>query len=59
MIIFGDGFYNFLDGLSIGVVFTDSIFVGMSISLVVICEELFYELGNILVRFFSKFISKF
>lgn len=46
MIIFGDGLHNFLDGLSIGAAFTDSIFAGMSISLAVICEELPHELGD-------------
>lgn len=59
MIIFGDGLHNFLDGLSIGAAFTDSIFAGMSISLAVICEELPHELGNIPVRFLPKLISKF
>ncbi|XP_078333972.1 metal cation symporter ZIP8-like isoform X2 [Crassostrea virginica] len=46
MIIFGDGLHNFLDGLSIGAAFTDSIFAGMSISLAVVCEELPHELGD-------------
>ncbi|XP_062567238.1 metal cation symporter ZIP8-like isoform X2 [Saccostrea cucullata] len=46
MIIFGDALHNFLDGLSIGAAFTDSIFAGMSISLAVICEELPHELGD-------------
>mgnify|MGYP005955240509 CR=1 FL=1 len=57
MIIFGDGLHNFLDGLSIGAAFTDSIFAGMSISLAVICEELPHELGNLQVRFLPKLIS--
>lgn len=46
MIIFGDGIHNFIDGLSIGAAFTDSILAGISISLAVICEELPHELGD-------------
>lgn len=57
MIIFGDGLHNFLDGLSIGAAFTDSIFAGMSISLAVICEELPHELGNVPDRFSSEILK--
>ena len=46
MIIFGDGLHNFIDGLSIGAAFTDSILKGISICLAVICEEFPHELGN-------------
>ncbi|KAK3103100.1 hypothetical protein FSP39_016428 [Pinctada imbricata] len=46
MIIFGDGLHNFIDGLSIGAAFTESIFAGISISVAVICEELPHELGD-------------
>ena len=45
MIIFGDGFHNFIDGLSLGAAFNESIPTGMSISLAVMCEELPHELG--------------
>lgn len=45
MIIFGDGFHNFIDGLSLGAAFNESIPTGMSISLAVLCEELPHELG--------------
>ena len=47
MIIFGDGFHNFIDGLSLGAAFNESITTGMSISVAVICEELPHELGLI------------
>ena len=50
MIIFGDGLHNFIDGLSIGAAFTESIFKGISICLAVICEEFPHELGY----YFSK-----
>ena len=46
MIIFGDGFHNFLDGLSIGAAFSENILTGISISLAVLCEELPHELGK-------------
>nr|KAG5694174.1 hypothetical protein BaRGS_016020 [Batillaria attramentaria] len=46
MIIFGDGLHNFIDGLSIGAAFTDSILVGISVSVAVMCEELPHELGD-------------
>ncbi|KAK7479811.1 hypothetical protein BaRGS_00028991 [Batillaria attramentaria] len=46
MVIFGDGLHNFIDGLSIGAAFTDSILVGVSVSVAVMCEELPHELGD-------------
>lgn len=46
MIIFGDGLHNFIDGLSIGAAFTESIFKGISICLAVMCEEFPHELGD-------------
>ena len=46
MIIFGDGLHNFIDGLSIGAAFTESVLKGVSISLAVICEEFPHELGK-------------
>lgn len=49
MIIFGDGFHNFIDGLSLGAAFNESIPTGMSISLAVLCEELPHELGDFAV----------
>lgn len=59
MIIFGDGLHNFLDGLSIGAAFTDSIFAGMSISLAVVCEELPHELGTVLTRLLTHPLPSF
>ena len=46
MVVFGDGLHNFIDGLSIGAAFTDSILLGISVSVAVLCEELPHELGQ-------------
>ena len=53
MIIFGDGFHNFIDGLSLGAAFNESIPTGMSISLAVMCEELPHELGKLKCKIFQ------
>lgn len=45
LIIFGDGMHNFIDGLSLGAAFNNSILGGISISVAVICEEFPHELG--------------
>ena len=51
MIIFGDGLHNFIDGLSIGAAFTDTVLNGVSISLAVMMEEFPHELGNVIHLF--------
>jgi zinc transporter ZupT len=43
MIIFGDGVHNFIDGLSIGAAFSESILTGISVSVAVFCEEFPHE----------------
>ena len=45
MIILGDGFHSFADGMSIGAAFTENISLGVSISVAVFCEELPHKLG--------------
>ncbi|RXG58461.1 Zinc transporter ZIP10 [Armadillidium vulgare] len=58
MIICGDGFHNFIDGVSIGAAFQESILTGISISLAVLCEELPHELGDFAVLINSGMTMK-
>lgn len=51
MIIFGDGLHNFIDGVSIGAAFTESILAGVSVSVAILCEELPHELGNYIISY--------
>lgn len=46
MVIFGDGMHNFIDGLSIGAAFSESLLAGASISVAVVCEEFPHELAS-------------
>ncbi|XP_069694535.1 metal cation symporter ZIP14-like isoform X2 [Periplaneta americana] len=49
MVVFGDGLHNFIDGLSIGAAFNESLLTGLSISVAVMCEEFPHELGDFAV----------
>lgn len=55
MIVFGDGLHNFIDGISMGAAFSESLLSGLSVSLAVLAEEFPHELGN----FFLVIISLF
>jgi zinc transporter ZupT len=46
MVLFSEGLHNFIDGLAIGVGFTESRYKGISISIAVICEEFPHKLGK-------------
>lgn len=47
MLLIGDGFHKFIDGVSVGASFTETVFAGISVALAIICEELPHELGDI------------
>ncbi|KAJ1351375.1 hypothetical protein KIN20_007366 [Parelaphostrongylus tenuis] len=49
MIVFGDGFHNFIDGISIGASFAESLRAGFSVSLAVLAEEFPHELGDVAI----------
>ena len=57
MVLMGDSLHKFVDGLSIGAAFTDSVVTGLSVSLAILCEELPHELGNPLTLFHSDGLS--
>ena len=45
IIVVSESLHNFIDGLSIGVAFTESTIKGLSISIAIICEEFPHKLG--------------
>ncbi|XP_014255813.1 zinc transporter ZIP8-like isoform X2 [Cimex lectularius] len=46
MIIFGDGIHNFIDGVTIGAGYSQSIPTGLGLSIAIACEEYPHELGD-------------
>ncbi|XP_052798782.1 metal cation symporter ZIP14-like [Mya arenaria] len=58
MIMIGDALHNFVDGISIGAAFTENTFLGISVSLAIICEELPHELGDIAILLHSGLTMK-
>ncbi|VDM18525.1 unnamed protein product [Hydatigera taeniaeformis] len=58
MILFGDGFHNFMDGMTIGVGFTESPTIGIALTLSIVFEELPSELGDFAILISSGFSIK-
>ena len=52
IILFGDAFHKFIDGVSVGAAFTESFFAGISVALAVICEEIPHELGRVIFAYY-------
>jgi len=59
MIILGDGLHNFIDGVTIGASFSESLLSGISVSVAVLCEEFPHELGSYFFILFLKNLFKF
>ncbi|MBC7623096.1 MAG: ZIP family metal transporter [Aeromicrobium sp.] len=58
MVIIGDGFHNFTDGLAIAAAFVADVRLGILTSIAIIAHELPQELGNFLVLVHSGFSKR-
>jgi zinc and cadmium transporter len=58
MVIIGDGFHNFTDGLAIAAAFVADVRLGILTALAIIAHELPQELGNFLVLVHSGFSKR-
>lgn len=58
MVIVGDGFHNFTDGLAIAAAFVADVRLGILTSIAIIAHELPQELGNFLVLVHSGFSKR-
>lgn len=58
LILFNDGFHNFLDGIAIGISFLVSIPIGIATSLAVILHEIPQEIGDFAVLIHSGYDKK-
>ncbi|XP_053383634.1 metal cation symporter ZIP14-like [Mercenaria mercenaria] len=59
MVITGDALHNFIDGVSVGAAFTESVLAGVSVSVAIFCEELPHELGKFSSVGFRLYIDTF
>lgn len=55
MVIVGDGFHNFTDGLAIAAAFTADFRLGVATAIAIIAHEIPHELGNFVVLIHSGF----
>ncbi|XP_025420013.1 zinc transporter ZIP10-like [Sipha flava] len=46
LVLFGDSLHNIIDGMSIGVAFSENVTAGISISIAIACEEFPHEIGD-------------
>ncbi|RDD41650.1 Zinc transporter ZIP12 [Trichoplax sp. H2] len=53
MVVLGDGFHNFTDGIAMGASFKSSLSLGFSTSIAVFCHELPQELGDFAILYAS------
>ncbi|XP_033753074.1 zinc transporter ZIP8-like [Pecten maximus] len=57
-LLLGDALHNFSDGLAMGAAYTESVAVGISVSLAILSEELPHELGDIAILLHSGMTIK-
>nr|KAG5693294.1 hypothetical protein BaRGS_011615 [Batillaria attramentaria] len=58
MVMIGDVIHNFVDGMAIGAAFTENVYLGVSIGIAVLCEELPHELSDIAILLHSGLSMK-
>lgn len=58
MVMIGDVIHNFVDGMAIGAAFTENTYLGVSISIAVLCEELPHELSDVAILLHSGLTMK-
>ncbi|XP_021344879.1 zinc transporter ZIP14-like [Mizuhopecten yessoensis] len=57
-LLLGDALHNFSDGIAMGAAYTESVAMGVSVSLAILSEELPHELGDIAILLHSGMTIK-